>query len=139
MKRAVIIILAILAIGTLSAQQTVEKTLVKPVNLLGNNEVDVLLNGEVSIKKWSSDHAKIEMSIKAYGVNSQVLKSLVAAGRYNINVENKDGKIILSTPNLEKALKVKGNSLKDEVTFILYVPSTCIVNTDDNEGMTSVN
>ena len=131
--------LAFFAIGTLSAQQSVEKTLVKPVNLYGNMNVDVLLNGEVSIKEWSNSHAQVEMSITAYGVNSQVLKSLVAAGRYNIKVDVEGEKVVLSTPNLAKALKVRGSSLKDEVKFILYVPTSCSVTRDGNDEMTSVN
>lgn len=139
MRRAVILFLAIFALGTMSAQQSVEKTLVKPVNLFGNSQVDILLNGEVSIQEWSNEHAQVEMSITAYGVNSQVLKSLVAAGRYNIKVENKNETIILSSPNLAKSLKVRGNTLKDEVKYILYVPSTCTVNKQGENGMTSVN
>jgi hypothetical protein len=139
MRRAVIIFLAIFAFGTVSAQQLVEKTLVKPVNLFGNNQIDIMLNGEVSIQEWSNEHAQVEMSITAYGVNSQVLKSLVAAGRYNIKVENKNDTIILSSPNLAKALKVRGNSLKDEVKYILYVPATCTVNKQGEDGMTSIN
>jgi hypothetical protein len=68
MRRAVIIFLAIFAFGTVSAQQLVEKTLVKPVNLFGNNQIDIMLNGEVSIQEWSNEHAQVEMSITAYGV-----------------------------------------------------------------------
>jgi hypothetical protein len=139
MRRAVIIFIAIFAFGTMSAQQLVEKTLVKPVNLFGNNQINIMVGGEVSIQEWSNEHAQVEMSITAYGVNSQVLKSLVAAGRYNIKVENKDNIIILSSPNLAKSLRVRGNLLKDEVKYILYVPATCIVNKEGEDGMTSIN
>ncbi len=139
MKRAVITMLAIFAISTLSAQQIVEKTLVKPVNLYGNMVVDASLDGQMDVKEWSSEHAKIEINIKAYGINSQVLKSLVAAGRYNVKIDKQSDKIVLSSPNLAKELKVRGNMLKDEVIFTIYVPTSCKVNTTDVEGVTSIN
>lgn len=139
MKRAITIMLTFFVIGTLSAQQPVEKTLIKPVNLAGKLKVEAQLNGEINVKEWTNSHAKIEMSITAYGVNSQVVKSLVAAGRYNITVKHEGDKVVLSTPNLAKALKVRGNSLKDEVKFVLYVPTGCQVGEEGNIGMTSAN
>ncbi|MGB1218048.1 MAG: hypothetical protein ACPG5P_09235, partial [Saprospiraceae bacterium] len=122
MKRIVTFAMALLIMGSLSAQSVVEKTLVKPVNLKGFATTELHLNGEVQVERWANDYAQFEINIKVHGLNSQILKSLVAAGRYNVKVEYTDDKVILSTPGLAKAVTIRGNKLKDEVLFKVFMP-----------------
>ncbi len=139
MKRAVILTLVMFIMGMVSAQQAVEKTLIKPVNLKGNIELEVDLNGKVDIKKWNNEYAQVEIGVKAYNLNSTVLKSLVAAGRYNIEIEYEGDKVILSSPALAKEINVRGSKLKDEVIYTIYVPSLSTVHTADGEDLGSLN
>ncbi len=139
MKRAVIYIMAMFIIGTMSAQQSVEKTLIKPVNLKGNTELVLNLNGKVDIKKWKNDYAQVEIGIKAVGINSTVLKSLVAAGRYNITVGYDEDKVNLSTVALAKAIKVRGKELNDAVTFTIFVPDYTVINNIADGDMSAIN
>ena len=139
MKKAIVFIMAMFIIGTVSAQQSVEKTLIKPVNLKGNTDLDLNLNGKVEVKKWNNDYAQVEIGIKAYGINSTVLKSLVAAGRYNIKVEYNGDKVQLSTYALAKTIKVRGQELKDQVTFTIFVPEYTVINNVTEEDMSAIN
>ncbi len=136
MKRAVIFILAIFALGSMSAQQSVEKTVLKPINLKGYNHLEANLDGKVNVKTWTNEYAQVEINIKAYGLNAQILKALVAAGRYNIHIDYKDDKVVLTTPDLSKSIKVRGTELKDEVTFTIFMPEYCKL--DTKEKTTSV-
>ncbi len=133
MKRAVIMIFAMCIMGMVSAQQAVEKTLIKPVNLKGNVNIELALNGKIDVKKWRNEYAQVEIGIKAYGINSTVLKSLVAAGRYNIEIDYVDEKVVLRTPALAKEINVRGKVLKDEVLFTIYVPEVSFIETGGDD------
>ncbi len=139
MKRAVLFLAFLFILGTMSAQQTVEKTLIKPVNLQGNSDILVQLDGEVNIKKWSKEYSQIEINIKAFGISDQILKSLVSAGRYDIDIEYKDNAVVLTTPDLTKSVTLRGKNLNDEVIFNVYVPEVSNVKVTEQEDMSSLN
>lgn len=109
------------------AQTSVEKTLVKSFNLNGRSTVKVELPTVVDVKKWNEPTARIEMVIAVENMSEPMLKSLITAGRYNVNSNYSPSQMILSAPAMQKTIKFNGQDIKELVRYTLYVPSATVV------------
>ncbi len=104
--------------------QTVEKTLVKSIGIASANKVYVDLPGEVKIEQqhWDSNTIRVEMNISLKNFNESILKSLIAAGRYNVVSTSKNDGLYLHAPNKKKSVTIRGTQLNDNVVYLLKVP-----------------
>jgi len=122
---------------SLIAQNTAEKTLIKSFNLQGNDVVDLDLGTNVEVKQWNASTVRIEMIVSLDNGSETMLKSLIKAGRYNPKSDQTSTGFKVTMPGLERALMVRGQPLRDNVSYIVSVPSGVLVAediaaTDDN-------
>lgn len=104
------------------AQQS-EKTLVKSFNLSGQSSVMLDLPGKVEVTMWNEPQMRIQMTITLQNGSETMLKSLVTAGRYNLDAKDKDGIFSIVAPGLERQIKLgSGQSLGENVTFTVWAP-----------------
>ncbi|MBK8567497.1 MAG: hypothetical protein IPN76_30315 [Saprospiraceae bacterium] len=104
------------------AQQS-EKNLVKSFNLDGQSAVLLDLEGKVELTTWSEPQMRIQMTITLQNGSETMLKSLVTAGRYNLDAKDKDGIFSIVAPGLERQIKLaSGQSLGENVTFTVWAP-----------------
>ncbi len=103
------------------AQTNVEKTLVKSFNLKGNTQVTLNLEGDIEVKERAGEIMRIQMLIGVNGSNA-MLKSLITAGRYNLALEEAENSLIVSSPALARKITVRGKSLIENVSYVVYVP-----------------
>ncbi len=108
------------------AQTNVEKTLVKSFNLKGNNLVTLNLEGDIEVKERPGEIMRVQMLIGVAGSNA-MLKSLITAGRYNLELEESENGLIVSSPGLARKITVRGESLKENVSYVIYVPEDVTV------------
>ncbi len=120
--------------ANLSAQQAVEKTLVKSFNLQGYDVVDLALKGDIEVIEWNSPVVRVEMLISLKNGNEMLLKSLIKAGRYNLTSTETEDSFRITIPGLERDVTVKGKTLIDKVSYLISVPSD--VNIRETEGAT---
>lgn len=124
MKNAILLVLFV-AFGTLLGAQT-EKTLVKAFNLDGYQSIVLDLDGEVDVQRWDNDIVRIQMHIQVENFSAAILKSLIAAGRYNLDGAAGE-QFVISATNRKKSVVIRGNPLKDRVTYTVYVPESVSV------------
>lgn len=113
------------------AQNPLEKTLVKSFNLNGKTTLKLELPTAVEVKYWNDPTARIEIVIATENISETMLKSLIVAGRYNIASTSNNNEMILSSPALQKTVKVNGQEIKEVVRYTLYVPNGVAVNNNN--------
>lgn len=116
-------LLLLLALACSAAAQTTGKTFFKSFNTDGKDRIALDLPGSVDLKIWDNATLRIEISVSLPdGNNSAMLNELANVGRYNI-VAKPEGEVLLITaPNLYRQVRVKGQELRENVSFVVFVP-----------------
>ena len=102
--------------------QAAEKILVKSFNLQGKETVELNLDGPIEVKTWKNDILRVQMSVGLPNGTTTVLKSLVQVGRYNLKSAIEEEVYSIFLPALEKAVKVRGTLLEEQISFLVYAP-----------------
>ena len=108
------------------AQTNAEKTLVKSFNLKGNTQITLNLEGDIQVKERAGEIMRVQMLIGVAG-SEAMLKSLITAGRYNLVLEESENGLSLSSPGLDRKITVRGESLKENVSYVVFVPEDVTV------------
>ena len=111
---------------TIATSQS-EKTLVKSFNLKGMQVVVLDLDGEVEVREWDNTFMRVQLTIVIEKGNDSMLKNLVRSGRYNLysKISEEDFKIF--APGTKKEMKVSGQDLNENITYLVYAPENVIV------------
>ena len=116
-----IILLTSLAVS-ISAQTTAGKTFTKAFNTDGKGTLRLELPGSVDLKVWDNPSIRFEISVGLPSGNGPMLNELANIGRYNLASKADGDALVITAPNLQKQLKVKGQELKETLTFVVFVP-----------------
>ncbi len=113
----------ILLVTTVTFGQNAETILVKAFNLKGNNTVALDLNGTVETETWSENYLRIQMTVSLDNGSQAMLKSLIKAGRYNLQGAATDAGFAVDMPNIERTVTVGGKELIEKYSFTVFAPS----------------
>lgn len=102
--------------------QTTEKTFTKAYNADGITRIRFDLPGTVDLKIWNSPTVRMEITVSLPSANVSVLDQLVNVGRYNLKAESAEATLTISAPNLHKVVRVKGEELRETVSYVVFVP-----------------
>jgi len=108
------------------AQTNVEKTLVKSFNLKGNSQVTLNIDGDIQVKERAGEIMRVQIRIGVAG-SEAMLKSLITAGRYNLVLDDTQDGLTVSSPGLARKITVRGESLQENLSYIVYVPEDVTV------------
>lgn len=108
------------ALGTFA--QTTEKTFTKAFNIGANIRVKFDLPGPVDIKVWEKDIVRLEIVVGMPSGNLCLVDQLAKVGRYDLKAETQNETLVITAPNLNKVVKVKGEELREHVSYIVFVP-----------------
>lgn len=115
--------LFLLVLSCSAAAQSSGKTFSKSFNTDGRLKVALDLPGEVDLKVWDNPSIRIEISVTLPdGTNSAMLNELANVGRYNLVAKFEEELVLITAPNLQRQVKVKGQDLKESLSFVVYVP-----------------
>lgn len=119
-----IIYLALLFALTLNvaAQSTVAKTFNKSFNTESKSTIRLDLPGEVDLKVWNNPSIRIEISVSLPSGNPAMLNELANVGRYNLVSKPVEDVLVIQAPNMQKQIRVKGEELKETLSFVVFVP-----------------
>lgn len=106
----------------LSAQNPASKTFTKAFNTEGKGTIRLELPGTVDLKVWDNPSVRFEIVAALPGGNGSMLNELANIGRYNLVSKTDNDVLIISAPNLQKQIKVKGEEIKESVTYVVFVP-----------------
>ena len=101
---------------------TANKTFSKSLNTDGKGTILLDLPGTVDLKVWENPTIKVEISISLPNGSSAMLNELATIGRYNLSTKSSGDVLTVHSPNLQKQVKVKGEVLKENLTYIVFVP-----------------
>jgi len=122
-----LLIIALIFNFQLAAQA--EKTLVKSVELDGNVAIATILGGNVNVTEWEKDFIRVKSRIGIENSSTAILERLVAIGRYELKVEEKNGELILLMPKTSKPINLKGSTLLEQFDFEISVPKHVSIRT----------
>ncbi|MCK6690914.1 MAG: hypothetical protein L6Q97_02300 [Thermoanaerobaculia bacterium] len=118
-----IVSLALLLTFALSAfAQTTEKTFTKAFNTEGKTRIKLDLPGTIDLKVWNNPTIRMEIIVSLPSGNVSMLDQLANVGRYNLSAQTTDESLIITAPNLAKVVRVKGEEIKENVSYIIFVP-----------------
>lgn len=116
-----LILIASLAVS-ISAQTTAGKTFTKAFNTDGKSTLRLELPGTIDLKVWDNPSIKFEISVSLPTGNGPMLNELANIGRYNLAAKADGDALVITAPNLQKQLKVKGQEFKESLSFVVFVP-----------------
>lgn len=116
--------------------QSAERTLVKSFNLKGNNSLVLDLEGDVDVQHWNNDLVRIQININVENVSDAILKSLIVAGRYNLNATEGEDGLVINAPALEKEVKLRGQLLKENLSYTIFAPESVSIQLSDISATT---
>jgi len=118
-----IISLTLLALLSFSAlAQTTGKTFTKSFNTEGRGTIKFDLPGAVDLKIWNQATIRFEINVDIPSGSISMLDQLLKVGRYDLKAEVQDDALLITAPNLHRVVKVKGEELKETVSYTVFVP-----------------
>ena len=114
--------------------QSAEKILVKSFNLEGMNVVTFDVPGEVEVQQWNNPIMRVEMTIAIENVREATLKSLIKAGRYNLQSDAGDEEYAVSAPGMNRTVKISGQELRENLSYIVYAPEDVMIKLADSSS-----
>ncbi len=129
-NRMSFLLLSLLLAVVPSKAQQAEKTLVKSFNLNGQTTILMDVDGLVTVTTWNEPQMRIQMNITLQNGSETMLKSLVTAGRYNLDSKEVDGSYSIVAPGLDRQIKLgNGQLLGEQITFTVLAPKDVTVKT----------
>jgi hypothetical protein len=122
MKVRNLLLAILLSAPMLIAAQAVEKTMLKSFNLDGKSLVRLELPGSVDVKVWEKSTIQIQITVSLPSGNVAMLNELANVGRYNLSAKSVGDNFLITSDNLNKIIKIKGQDLKENITFQVFVP-----------------
>ncbi len=114
------VLLLTFALGAFA--QTAEKTFTKAFNTEGHSRIIFDLPGTVDLKVWNHNTIRIEIMVNLPSGSMSMLDQLATVGRYNLRAETKEETMLISAPNLYKLVRVKGEELRENISYVVFVP-----------------
>lgn len=112
----------LLALSIPVSAQVAEKTFSKSFNTDNKGTIVLDLPGAIDLKIWDNPSIRIGITISIPSGNNAMLGELANVGRYNLVSKSEGDALTIQAPNLQKQIKVKGEELRETVTFVVFVP-----------------
>jgi hypothetical protein len=127
----------LLATPLFATAQSAEKTFSKSFNTESKSQVSFELPGAVDLKVWKNAYIRIEITVGLASGNTALLNELANVGRYNLVSKPEDDMLVISAPNLQKQVRIKGETLKETLSYVVYVPEGIKVKLTETEALTA--
>lgn len=123
-KYTILIIVTIVSIHLFGqTQKTFVKSFPNP-----SSSITVELNGPVEVKEWDQPFVRVLTTVSLDNGNSNVLTTLSRTGRYSLLTKNTESNTTIHTTTEHNPLKYKGQLIKEEIGYTIYVPQYSKVN-----------
>lgn len=119
MKHLLTILFFLLTVQMSFAQS--QKTFVKSLTADAATVV-VDLEGQTAVNEWNENFIRVITTVELTNSSEEILKRLVAVGRYSLESETIDGVMTLTMPKLATKVNVKGELLNEIVQYEIFVP-----------------
>ena len=114
--------LILLALTLPLAAQSVEKTFSKSFNTESKGTITLDLPGAIDLKIWDNPSIRIGITVSIPSGNAAMLGELANVGRYNLVSKTEGDVLTIMAPNMQKQVRIKGEELRETLTFVIFVP-----------------
>lgn len=118
--------------------QSTEKTFTKAFNTEGKSKIKLDLPGLVDLKVWNNSSIRMEITVSLPSGNVSVLDQLANVGRYNLKAIPGDDVLTITAPNLYKVVRIKGEEIREMVSYVVFVPKDMQVEMHSPTAMAEV-
>jgi hypothetical protein len=112
---------------TLLLGQSAEKIVIKSFNASGQSVINLSLPGTAEVKIGDNDNVRIQITILLASGNAGMIDELIKVGRYNLTAATLDGQFNVISPNSARKITVKGQEIKETLSYIVTVPKNLTV------------
>ena len=102
--------------------QSAEKTFSKSFSTESKGTIKLDLPGAIDLKIWDNTTIRIGITVSIPSGNSAMLGELADVGRYNLVSKPEGDMLTITAPNMQKQIRVKGEELRETLTFVIFVP-----------------
>jgi hypothetical protein len=122
MKNVVILLTVVFLSINVTAQH--EKVLVKTIAQQKISEIAVNMDGELEVKTWNKGEVRILIHIEYLNAKTNLMKVLIAKGRYNIDYSTTNDTLTLSCEALKQPIVFGKDEkiLEEKISYTLMVP-----------------
>ncbi|BDS10476.1 hypothetical protein [Aureispira anguillae] len=124
MKKIILTWIVLLGVVGLTYAQA-QKTLVKTLAIEKETQEAIFaLTGDVEVIEWENETIRIMTTITTPNTAENVIKALVAAGRYDYKmvVDKENQTITIDMPKKDRPILINGVDLDDQLNFKIYIP-----------------
>jgi hypothetical protein len=122
MKYMVLFTLSLAFIVSPAFAQMSGKTFSKSFNADGVGKIKFELPGAVDLKIWNQPTIRIEINVSLPSGSASTLDQLAKVGRYDLKGDLTADLLTISAPNLHRVVKVKGEELREAVSYVVFMP-----------------
>lgn len=98
-----------------------QKTFIKSLPTAAS-AIAVQLDGNTEITEWDEQFVRITTTIELTNFSEEILKRLVAIGRYTLETTVKDDVMVINMPKLATKVTIKGQMLNEVLSYKILVP-----------------
>ena len=128
-----LILILLIGFSAILNGQTAEKTLLKSFNTGGLDRLIFELPGQAEVKVWENPTIRIQLNLALPNSNVGTLDELIRVGRYNLVSSTANGVFTVNSPNMGGKITIKGQELKEQVSFVVFVPKNTTVKVNGTE------
>ncbi len=135
MKTHSTLLIVLLAAAVPLSGQTAAKTFNKTFNTDGQGTITLDLPGTIDLKVWDNSTVRIEISVSLPSGNNAMLNELATVGRYNLVAKSTINQLLITAPNMAKQVRVKGETIRESLTFVVFVPKDLKIEVHNTEAL----
>jgi hypothetical protein len=125
MKTSFLILSLFFALHSISVAQSSSIKLNQTFSCRNINSIDIdVQNPNVELKRIKGSILVIEISVEISSTNFRLLEFVGNKGRYNMlgKIDTETQQLRLQNPTMRDEIKVKGEKIKEQVRYTLYIP-----------------
>ncbi|MBV6440782.1 MAG: hypothetical protein EPGJADBJ_02454 [Saprospiraceae bacterium] len=122
MKARYTSLIILLTLSLSAAAQSAEKTFSKSFNTESKGTINLDLPGAIDLKIWDNPSIRVGITVSIPTGNEAMLGELARVGRYNLISKAEGDVLTITAPNMQKQIRVKGEELRETLTFVVFVP-----------------
>ncbi len=126
MKTFIFTLLAFVAAYTFCSAQMHKQTVHRTFVVENITQVRLQLTGNVEIRETKGSRVLVEITASAAVPSEAMMNFLVENGRYEVisDIDATAGVLTLTTQKPKNVLMVKGQECKEEISYVVYMPTS---------------
>ena len=114
-------------VSTISWSQQASKTIHQTFTTDGAEKINInVVGSKVEMRETKGSRILCEVTIKLAVANERLLDFVANSGRYDLEkvIDNAINELTISSKKSNNVIVVKGEEIREEISYIFYIPAT---------------